>query len=62
MIHYHGGPITPETCAIRAWSGRHAFVSFAAPAQVKLAVRRRVPTLVLVRDPVDAAVSMAEAV
>lgn len=37
MIHYHGGPITPETCAIRAWSGRHAFVSFAAPAQVKLA-------------------------
>lgn len=29
------------------------------PAQVKLAVRRRVPTMVLVRDPVDAAVSMA---
>ncbi|MCB1016208.1 MAG: hypothetical protein KDB10_14000 [Acidimicrobiales bacterium] len=29
------------------------------PAQVKLAVRRGVPTLVLVRDPVDAAVSMA---
>lgn len=29
------------------------------PAQVKLAVRRHVPTMVLVRDPVDAAVSMA---
>lgn len=37
MIHYHGGPITPETCAIRAWSGRHAFVSFAEPRQVELA-------------------------
>lgn len=37
MIHYHGGPITPETCAIRAWSGRHAFVSWAHPVQVKLA-------------------------
>lgn len=29
------------------------------PAQVKLAVRRAVPTMVLVRDPVDAAISMA---
>lgn len=29
------------------------------PAQVKLAVRRGVPTMVLVRDPADAAVSMA---
>lgn len=28
MIHYHGGPITPETCAVVAWSGRHAFCSF----------------------------------
>lgn len=37
MIHYHGGPITPETCAVRAWSGRHAFVSFAHPGQIKLA-------------------------
>lgn len=37
MIHYHGGPITPETCAIRAWSGRHAFVSFAHPRQIGLA-------------------------
>jgi len=37
VIHYHGGPITPETCALRAWSGRHAFVSFAHPAQIELA-------------------------
>ncbi|ECJ6460203.1 hypothetical protein AIG23_21385 [Salmonella enterica subsp. enterica serovar Newport] len=25
MIHYHGGPITPDTCAMKAWKGRHAF-------------------------------------
>lgn len=37
MIHYHGGPITPETCALRAWRGRHAFVSYAEPRQVELA-------------------------
>jgi len=37
MIHYHGGPITPETCAIRAWKGRHAFISFAHPHQLELA-------------------------
>lgn len=37
MIHYHGGPITPDTCAIRAWSGRHAFVSYANPGQLGLA-------------------------
>lgn len=37
MIHYHGGPITPDTCAIKAWSGRHAFISYAAPRQVGLA-------------------------
>lgn len=37
MIHYHGGPITPDTCAIRAWKGRHAFVSFAHPSQIQLA-------------------------
>ena len=37
MIHYHGGPITPETCAYRVWSGRHAFISFADPRQIKLA-------------------------
>lgn len=37
MIHYHGGPITPETCATRAWTGRHAFISFAHPYQIETA-------------------------
>lgn len=37
VIHYHGGPVTPETCALRAWSGRHAFISFAEPRQIELA-------------------------
>jgi hypothetical protein len=37
VIHYHGGPITPESCARRAWRQRHAFVSFAHPRQIDLA-------------------------
>jgi len=37
MIHYHGLPITPETCAIKALKGRHGFVSFAHFEQIKLA-------------------------
>jgi hypothetical protein len=37
VIHYHGGPITPETSALRAWSGRHAFVTWAHPGQIELA-------------------------
>lgn len=37
VIHYHGGPITPETCARRVWHGRHAFVSWAEPRQLELA-------------------------
>lgn len=37
MIHYHGGPITPDTCAIRAWKGRHGFVSFSDYRQLGLA-------------------------
>lgn len=37
MIHYHGGPITPDTCAIKVWSARHAFISFAATQQMNLA-------------------------
>lgn len=37
MIHYHGGPITPDTCALAAWRGRHACISYAAPQQIKLA-------------------------
>ncbi|HBE9179204.1 TPA: hypothetical protein KNH08_002080 [Serratia fonticola] len=37
MIHFHGGPITPDTAALKAWKGRHAFISFANPAQLELA-------------------------
>ena len=37
MIHYHGGPITPEPAAHRAWHARHAFISFAHPQQLGLA-------------------------
>ena len=37
MIHYHGGPITPETCALRAWRRGHAFISWASHGQIKLA-------------------------
>lgn len=37
MIHYHGGPITPDPCAIKTWKGRHAFVSFADFRQLGLA-------------------------
>ncbi|MFJ5503853.1 hypothetical protein ACIPUO_06535 [Pectobacterium carotovorum] len=37
MIHYHGGPITPDTAAMKAWKGRHACVSFANPEQIILA-------------------------
>lgn len=37
MIHYHGGPITPDTCAIKAWKARHAFISFAHQGQLRLA-------------------------
>lgn len=37
MIHFHGGPITPDTATIRAWKARHAFISYAHPSQVVLA-------------------------
>lgn len=37
MIHFHGGPITPDSCALRAWKGRHAFISFANHGQLELA-------------------------
>lgn len=37
MIHYHGGPITPDPCALKVWKGGHAFVSYAAPQQIALA-------------------------
>ncbi len=36
MIHYHGGPITPDKAALMAWRGRHAFVSWAHPEQIEL--------------------------
>lgn len=38
MIHYHGLPITPATAAAKAVSGGHAFVSFAHPEQLSLAI------------------------
>jgi hypothetical protein len=37
MIHYHGGPITPDTAAMRAWKARHAFISYANKSQIVLA-------------------------
>lgn len=38
MIHYHGLPITPDTAAREAVQAGHAFVSFAHPGQMGLAV------------------------
>lgn len=38
MIHYHGLPITPDTAAEAALRTGHAFVSFAYPEQMGLAV------------------------
>lgn len=38
MIHYHGLPITPETAGARAISAGHAFISFAHPGQLKMAL------------------------
>ena len=38
MIPYHGGPITPATVAVAAWTGRHAMVSFANPEQIDIAL------------------------
>jgi hypothetical protein len=37
VIHYHGGPITPESVAVKVWTGRHGFVSFARPDQIEAA-------------------------
>jgi len=37
LIHYHGGPITPERSAFSIWKGRHAFISFAHPEQIGIA-------------------------
>lgn len=38
MIHYHGLPITPDAAAVAALQAGHAFVSFAHPGQMGLAV------------------------
>ena len=38
MIHYHGLPIAPATAAVRAVSGGHAFVSYAHPGQLTIAL------------------------
>lgn len=38
MIHYHGLPITPLSTAVRAIDAGHAFVSFAHPEQLNVAV------------------------
>lgn len=38
MIHYHGLPITPATCAEVAIRAGHAFISFAHPGQLAVAV------------------------
>lgn len=37
MIHYHGLPITPDTAAVSAVEGGHAFVSFRHPGQLGIA-------------------------
>jgi hypothetical protein len=38
VIHYHGLPITPDTCALRVLTAGHAFISYARPEQMGLAV------------------------
>jgi hypothetical protein len=38
MIHYHGLPITPNTAAVLAVTIGHAFVSYAHPDQLPIAV------------------------
>ena len=38
MIHYHGLPITPGSAATKAIEGGHAFVSFAHPDQLSIAL------------------------
>lgn len=39
MIHYHGLPINPQTVAVTAVSGGHAFVTFADPHPLGLAAQ-----------------------
>ena len=37
MIHYHGGPVTPNEAAVALWTRRHALVSFERQDQTSLA-------------------------
>lgn len=37
MIHYHGGPISPNCVAAKVWAGRHALISFANKRQIDIA-------------------------
>ncbi len=39
MIHYHGLPINPQTVAVTAVNGGHAFVTFADPQPLGVAVQ-----------------------
>lgn len=36
MIHYHGGPVTPNAAAVSLWTRRHGLASFERPDQVAL--------------------------
>lgn len=38
MIHYHGGPCTPQTAARRVYTGGHAFISISSPQDLGLAL------------------------
>tara|TARA_R110000787_G_scaffold202779_1_gene313384 strand:- start:149 stop:889 length:741 start_codon:yes stop_codon:yes gene_type:complete len=38
MIHYHGTPITPNSSALVALSGSHAFISFPRPDNLGMAI------------------------
>lgn len=38
MIHYHGTPLTPSADMAKAFSGRHAFVSYAHAQQLEVAL------------------------
>ena len=38
MIHYHGTPCTPQTAAVELLTGGHAFVSYARPDDLSVAI------------------------
>lgn len=37
MIHYHGTPLTPTADMVRAFTAKHAMVSFEHPGQIEIA-------------------------